>query len=347
MDVLRAFKKNVMKQIVLAACVWVFGTSVYAQSSYFERYIQGTGGQVTDTLDNGQVVTLDLSTDDVEQQNDEADGYFDDDLDAGWEGAPEDQNLLHLGLRFTEVQIPQGAVIDSAFVVFHAHEGRSAEDVAEITVYCEAADNAVTFDEANFNNDYLLTDRPWTSASVAWTVAEEWEIWQAYKTADLKNIVQEVVDRAGWAEGNALAFIFAATDQGTTTVDNTREFTSFENIANPDDVDAQGNPGDGTNHPERRPYLQVYFNGATGLDAVELAHVTMFPNPVQNGQLNVQFESAGTAMVSVIDLAGGMQRIYTLQGQSVTLDVSGIAAGTYLLQITQNGKTTTQHVVIH
>jgi hypothetical protein len=42
-----------------------------------------------------------------------------------------------------------------------------------------------------------------------------------------------------------------------------------------------------------------------------------------------------------------MQRIYTLQGQSATLDVSGIAAGTYLLQITQNGKTTTQHVVIH
>lgn len=335
-----------MKHIVLVACLVALGASAQAQSSYFERYIQGTGGQVTDTLDNGQVVVLDLSTDDVEQENDEVDSYFDDDLDAGWEGAPEDQNLLHLGLRFTDVQVPQGAEIDSAFVVFHAHEGKSAEDVAELTVYCEATDDAVTFDEANFNDDYLLTDRPWTMASVEWTVAEEWVIWQPYKTVDLKNIVQEVVNRAGWMEGNAIAFIFAATDQGPSIVENAREFTSFENIADPDDVDPEGNPGDGTNHPERRPYLQVYFNGATGIEAADMANITMFPNPVQNGQLNLQFDAAAPATVSVIDLAGGVQRIYNIQGQSATLDVSGFAAGTYLLQISQAGNTTAQQVVI-
>lgn len=335
-----------MKHIVLAASLVALGASVQAQSSYFERYIQGTGGQVTDTLDNGQVVVLDLSTDDVEQENDAVDSYFDDDLDAGWEGAPEDQNLLHLGLRFTDVQVPQGASIDSAFVVFHAHEGKSAEDVAELIVYCEATDDAVTFDEANFNDDYLLTDRPWTSASVDWTVAEEWVIWQPYKTADLKNIVQEVVDRAGWMEGNALAFIFAATDQGPSIVENAREFTSFENIADPDDVDPEGNPGDGTNHPERRPYLQVYFNGATGIQPAVLANATLFPNPVENGQLIVQLEASASSTVSLMDLAGSMQRVFTMQGASAAFDVSGLAAGTYLLQITQSGKTATHQVII-
>ena len=61
--------------------VLAFGAS--AQSTYFECYIQGTGGTINDTLDNGTVVTLDLSTDDVEQENDEPDSYYDDDLDAG------------------------------------------------------------------------------------------------------------------------------------------------------------------------------------------------------------------------------------------------------------------------
>ncbi len=138
--------------------VLAFGAS--AQSTYFEHYIQGTGGTINDTLDNGTVVTLDLSTDDVEQENDEPDSYYDDDLDAGRESDPSDQNLLTLGLRFTGIEIPQGTTIDSAFVVFHAHEGKTAADVAMLTIVGEATDNATTFDEASgFNENYLLTDR--------------------------------------------------------------------------------------------------------------------------------------------------------------------------------------------
>ena len=44
----------------------------------------------------------------------------------------------------------------------------------------------------------LITARPRTTASLLWEVAEEWELWGAYQTPDLKEIVQEIVDRSGW-----------------------------------------------------------------------------------------------------------------------------------------------------
>ncbi len=336
-----------MKSLLSLAlvCALTFGAS--AQSTYFERFIQGTGGTITDTLDNGTIITLDLSTDDVEQENDEVDSYYDDDLDAGWEGDPSDQNLLTLGLRFTSIMIPQGAPIDSAFVVFHAHEGKSAADIAILTIVGEATDNALTFDEANgFNDSYLLTDRPQTAAQVNWTVAEDWVIWQPYKTADISSVIQEIVNRPNWQSGNSLALIFLPQNQGPSTVENAREFTSFENIADPDDVDPMGNPGDGTNHPERRPYLQVYHQGPASLDEVSANLFNVYPNPVTDGTLNVSLNHMEPATVNIVNLAGQAVRTYEIQGQLNALDVTGLSSGMYLVHLTQNGSTATKKVVL-
>ena len=232
---------------------------LYAQNTRIEMPIRATGGQVNDTLDDGTVVTLNLSSDDAEQENDEVDTPYDDDLDAGWEGAADDQNVLTMGLRFRDLPIPQGATIDSAFVYMHTHEGKTAEDVAEITIVGEDTDSAATFDEANFNEDYLLTDRTETSASVQWIVDEDWVIWTEYRTPDIKDVVQEIVDRSGWKYGNALALILKGEDQGPSDFENAREFEAFENIADPEDEFPDGTPGDGKNHPERVPRLVVYY----------------------------------------------------------------------------------------
>ncbi|HBH05058.1 MAG TPA: hypothetical protein DDX92_00460 [Flavobacteriales bacterium] len=149
-----------MKNFFTLLAGLAFILSASAQSTYFDRAILGTGGTLTDTLDNGTIITLDLSTDDVEQENNEVDSYFDDDLDLGWEGAPEDESILNMGLRFQNIHIPQGTVIDSAFIVFHAHEGKAAEDVAQLTIVGEATDDALTFDDSptGFTDSYLLTD---------------------------------------------------------------------------------------------------------------------------------------------------------------------------------------------
>ncbi|NEQ48728.1 MAG: T9SS type A sorting domain-containing protein [Leptolyngbya sp. SIO3F4] len=330
---------------LLAALVICFASS--AQSTYFERYILGTGGTISDTLDNGTVVVLDLSTDDVEQENDEVDSYYDDDLDTGWEGDPADQNILNLGLRFQNIVIEQGTTIDSAFIVFHAHEGKTAADVAMLTIVGDAADDAQTFDAGGgFTDMYLLTDRPQTTAQVDWTVAEDWVIWQPYKTADISSIVQELVNRPGWTSGNAMAFILLGEDQGPSVNENAREFTSFENIADPDDVDPNGVPGDGTNHPERRPYIQIYHQGTVGIAEVAQQTFRVYPNPVQDGFYTIELANSGEAQAILVNTAGEEVRSYTLNDMNNRLDMGTLPAGLYVVKVTQNGTSSTKKIVV-
>lgn len=318
-----------------------------AQQSVLMRHIEGTGGQITDTLDNGTVVTLDLSTDDVEQENDEVDGRYDDDLDLGWEGDPADQNVLHLGFRFVDLWIPQGASIDSAFIVVHAHEGKSAADVANITIVGEATDDALTFDETNFNDTYLLTDRPQTTAQVSWVVAEEWVIWQPYKSPNIGSIVEEIVGRPGWASGNAMAFILLGEDQGASTVENAREFTSYENIADPDDQDPQGNPGDGANHPERRPMLLVYVNGPLGTEEVVFNALNVYPNPTTEGKLNVELPSDAAASVEMLNINGQVVKSHNhMGGDVIHFNVADVANGVYVLRVAQGERVYTERVIL-
>ncbi len=238
-------------------------------------------------------------------------------------------------------------MIDSAFVVFHAHEGKSAEDIAMLTVVGEATDDAITFDEDNFNEDMLLTDRPQTSAQVEWTVAEDWTIWQPYKTSDGASVIQEIVDRPGWESGNALALIFLPEDQGPSIVENAREFTSFENIADPDDVDPEGNPGDGTNHPERRPFIQIYYQGTVSTVELDSKLFRLYPNPVADNNVTLQLENAAPAVVEVVDIAGQAVRNFNVEGNKTELDLSGLVEGVYLVHIIQNGQSAVKRIVIN
>jgi hypothetical protein len=299
--------------------------------------IQILGEPITDTLDDGTVITFDTSSDDAEQENDEMDALFDDDIDAGWEGDPEDQNILTAGMRFRGINIPQGAVIDSAFIVVHSHEGKSADDVAMITIVGEAADNAATYDLES-----LITDRPETSASIMWEVAEEWELWEPYKTPDLQVIVQELVNRSGWQSGNAMAFMFKGEDQGPSTVENAREWESYENIADPEDG------GDGQNHPERVPRLFIYFQGPAGIfDNPRVEKLNIYPNPAASGTVNVILQSDKPAKIQIYDITGRMVvSVMTTQTNRDQIDISDLTDGMYIVKATQDQTIYTQKLII-
>ena len=155
---------KIVHSILLLAFVCL-AVSVSAQSLQIRRYIIAT-----DTItDEG--VTFAASSDDAEQENDEIDALFDDDIDAGWEGEPDDQNILTAGMRFQNIFLPKGARIDSAYIIVNSHESKTTEDVARITIAGEASDHAQTFTE-----DALIDARPQTSASLLWEVNEEWGI---------------------------------------------------------------------------------------------------------------------------------------------------------------------------
>jgi hypothetical protein len=293
---------------------------------------------VTDTVEEDSV-RLAVSSDDAEQENDEIDALFDDDLDAGWEGAPEDQNILTTGMRFRNVWIPRGVRIDSAYIEVWSHEGKSAEDVAVISVAGEASGHAETFTE-----DALITDRAQTVTQVTWTVDEEWTLWGKYRTPDLRAIVEEITARPDWSAGNAMAFLLKGANQGPSDFENAREFESFENIADPEDG------GDGQNHPERVPRLVVYYSSmTTSVDRPSFAAdhgVRLYPNPA-SGQVSIAFEAdGGTSRISIFDRMGRLVRQVETVSNPANVSTQGLPAGYYVIHIQRNGTSVTRPVII-
>jgi len=122
-----------------------------------------------------------------------------------------------VGIRFTGVTIPAGAVVTSAYLQFTNAVNNSS--VASLVVSGQAADNAIGF--GNGNND--ISNRPRTTATVAWAPVAWNTVGQAgvdQRTPDLTSVVQQVVSRPGWVSGNALVFIITGTA-------GTRSATSF------------------------------------------------------------------------------------------------------------------------
>ncbi len=107
-----------------------------------------------------------------------------------------------VGLRFTNIDLPQGASVLNAYLDFTAN--RVADDSgASIFIQGVAED-----DPRDFRNypRYLLRDKPKTSASVAWNEIEPWYRDGEYRSPSISAIVEEIVGRPGWRNGNDMMF---------------------------------------------------------------------------------------------------------------------------------------------
>jgi hypothetical protein len=121
--------------------------------------------------------------------------------------------LQMVGMRFNNVTIPTGVRILSAYVQFACDEiGGKNLNPFNVTVRGEAVDNATAFSSTASN----LTTRTFTTASVPWSGAPDWQVVQeagpAQRTPDLAPVVQEIVNRSGWAAGNSM--VLAVSGQG-------------------------------------------------------------------------------------------------------------------------------------
>ncbi|MGH7360637.1 MAG: hypothetical protein ACREJI_03380, partial [Candidatus Methylomirabilales bacterium] len=123
--------------------------------------------------------------------------------------------VFTVGIRFQNITIPQGATITNAYVEFTATEIKSG--TTSLTFEGQASDNAPTFTTATYN----ITSRPKTSASVAWNNVPTWNTGLAYQTPNLSAIIQEIVNRSGWASGNSLVIIVSGSgDRDAKTYEN-------------------------------------------------------------------------------------------------------------------------------
>ena len=118
-----------------------------------------------------------------------------------------------VGIRFTQVSIPQGSQIANAYIQFTCDENNNVNP-CNLMVYAENSDNAATFTSSNRN----VSARPKTSG-IAWNNPPYWTVpglaGSDQRTPDLTSIIETVVARAGWQSGNALVFIIDGTGRRT------------------------------------------------------------------------------------------------------------------------------------
>lgn len=111
----------------------------------------------------------------------------------------------NIGVRFNSLAIPQGATITGAYIQFTANNsGTVSAGNPTYTVQGQNVDNAATFTTAANN----ISGRTWLSGQdVSWSPGAWTDSTTTNaSTPSLTNIVQAIVNRAGWASGNSMAF---------------------------------------------------------------------------------------------------------------------------------------------
>lgn len=173
----------------------------------------------------------------------EEDGRVDDDqeLELHWkDDEPSDGNGAddngHFGVRFTGVNIPQGATITAAHIELTV-QSQESSSTAQIDIRTQQVDNATAF--AGGNTSDISTRFSGGSEVSNWSPPNS-SSGTTLSTPDLSAIVQDIVSRGGWTSGNSMAFIFQ------NDVNVRRDYHSYGS----------------TNNASQRPRLVVSYTGA-------------------------------------------------------------------------------------
>jgi hypothetical protein len=156
--------------------------------------------------------------------------------------------VQQVGIRFPSVDIPQGATIDTAQLIFTVDEVSTVPTTLEIRA--QASDTAGVFRNQSFN----ISSRPTTAASIAWPDIPPWPTIDVEKTSpDVSSIIQEVINRPGWQSGNALAVLLsgsgrrAAISYNNAASQAARLVVQYTIPDGPNLPPVVSNPGDQTN----------------------------------------------------------------------------------------------------
>jgi len=152
-------------------------------------------------------VPIKSPTDDAEQR---ASGDIDltsSNLDFGSVDSKAGTNSQMVGLRFADVDVPRGATINHAVVEMTPLNTDHAD--TNLSIRGQAIGHAPTFEALNGN----IGGRTLTTTQVDWNV-ESWSNTKyEFPTPDIGSVVQEIVNRADWCGGNALALVFDGTGE--------------------------------------------------------------------------------------------------------------------------------------
>lgn len=128
------------------------------------------------------------------------------DLELGTEAANNGDPQI-VGVRFAGVTLPQGAIIQKAYLQFQVDNTNKNTDPCNIWIKAENSDNPVSYATTPFNissRDYNQDSVNWAIPAGSWNAIGQNGADQA--STDIKSLVQALVNRTGWTSGNAMAF---------------------------------------------------------------------------------------------------------------------------------------------
>jgi pyrimidine deaminase RibD-like protein len=115
-----------------------------------------------------------------------------------------DTSTQKVGLRFTDVSIPQGATIVNAYIQFKV--GKVSTNGTTLSIQGDASANAPAFASTTRN----ISSRSKTTRVVNWSPSS-WStvgaVGSAQLTPNLAPIIQEIISKPGWAPGNPIVII--------------------------------------------------------------------------------------------------------------------------------------------
>ncbi len=286
-----------------------------------EAVWQGVGSAEVTIVDDEQTLlrSIAASTDDAEESVTGSVKITSSDLELTEDGSRGEQQI---GLRFTDIAIPRGSRIDGAFLQFQADESTTVP--TSLVIKGEAVDDAVTFSGTNGD----ISGRTRTTSQVAWNPLP-WtagDSGTAQRTPDLSEVVQDLVNRPGWVEGNAVAFLLEGTGKrvaeafdGSQPPQLQIAFTRAVAVLATDDQAQEGTPVDSgqltftRTGPVGQPLTVSYGVSGTaeaGLDYAALDGTVIIPANAASTTLDVTpltdslSEGPETVIVTVVDGVG-------------------------------------------
>ncbi len=162
-----------------------------------------------------QVVQASISsgTNDVEENGSGNVSTGSSDLELVTDGS--DQTI---GLRFTNINIPQGTNVVSAELIFSNDVSEPQSGAITLSIKGENVDDSAAF-ATTANN---VSSRA-TTGNVAWSPSSWGSSSELHSSANIASIVQAIVNRAGWDAGNAMTFVITKSSGSGKRVANSFE----------------------------------------------------------------------------------------------------------------------------
>lgn len=279
--------------------------------------------------------------------------------------------IREIGLRFLDLNIPQGATIKSASLKISL--ANHASEFIEIIVKGEANDNPETFT----NEEYNIWDRPRTQVTTEWQSTVIPNDYQLLEIDGIEEIIQEIVDRSGWVEGNAMVLIIADffgdmymydggfpaelvityedEDQSDVAYIITPDLTSVDATYSLFTQDYQlvkiSINNEEVNNIDFGFNKEVISSTNFNTNDLNLATMEIWPKPT-TGPINIQLNGLQLDQnfsLNVFSVSGKMvsnEKIYITNNNQAQCNLASLSKGTYIVQLTDGNVFFSEKVIL-